>query len=402
MKILMVTPYVPYPPSSGGQIRTLNLLKYLSQNHQIYLVCLYKNEEEKRFENFLKPFCQKIYLCQRPAKPWTIKNILRTIFSLQPFLIVRNFSFSAKKIISELLKKEKFDVIHAETFYVMPHLPKTNIPIILVEQTIEYKVYQHFLNSLPTFLRIFLYLDILKLIYWERYYWKKANIVCPVSLYDEKIIKKLEKNIKTAIIPNGAGEEMFVKKLPKKDLKNPILIFQGNFNWLQNTEAAKFLIEKIFPKIIKTNSKIKLIISGQNAQKIKKLIKMKEINIIDLSLNETKKVKQLYLKSTLFVAPIFGPGGTRLKILSAMASGLPVISTLVGIEGLKVKDNAHVLIAKSAEEFVSKIRYILNNPKKYYQIQKNAYQHVKINFNWKNIAKKLEKVYQNLKNENWN
>ena len=60
MKILMVTPYVPYPPSSGGQIRTYNLLKYLSQNNEITLVALYKNNEEKKYESYLKKYCRKI------------------------------------------------------------------------------------------------------------------------------------------------------------------------------------------------------------------------------------------------------------------------------------------------------------------------------------------------------
>lgn len=397
MKILMVTPYVPYPPSSGGQIRTFNLLKYLSNNHEIYLVCLYKNEEEKQFEKFLKPYCKEIYLCQRSSKPWTLKNVFKTVFSLQPFLIVRNYSHQAKNIINKLLQIKKLDVIHAETFYVMPHLPKTNIPIILVEQTIEYKVYQHFLNSLPFLIRVFLFFDILKLIYWERYYWKKANIVCPVSSYDEKIIKKIEPKIKTAIIPNGAGEEMIVKKLPKKNFENPILIFQGNFNWLQNTEAVKFLVEKIYPALKKNHPEIKLIISGQSANKIKKFIKNKEIEVINLSLNETNKVKNLYQKAHLFIAPIFGPGGTRLKILSAMASGLPVISTSTGVEGLNVKNNLHVLIANKKEDFVQKINQILKNQDQYYFLQKNAYKHVVNNFNWQNIAKKLEKVYQDIK-----
>jgi hypothetical protein len=187
MKILMLTPYVPYPPSSGGQIRTFNLLKYLSQNNQITLVCLYKNNEEKKYIQTLYRYCKKIYPCKRAEKPWQIKNILKTIFSSLPFLIARNFSNEAKKTIEFLLKNEKFDVIHAETFYIMPHLPSTKIPIILVEQTIEYRVYQHFVNSLFFLFRPFFYFDILKLKHWERFYWKKANIVAAVSKTDEKI-----------------------------------------------------------------------------------------------------------------------------------------------------------------------------------------------------------------------
>jgi len=393
MKILMLTPYVPYPPSSGGQIRTFNLLKYLSQNNQITLVCLYKNNEEKKYIQTLYRYCKKIYPCKRAEKPWQIKNILKTIFSSLPFLIVRNFSDGAKNIIDSLLKNEKFDVIHAETFYVMPHLPKTNIPIVLVEQTIEYRVYQHFVNSLFPLLKPFFYFDIIKLKHSERYFWKKANIVAAVSEADEKNIKELEPNIKTVIIPNGAGDEMIVKKIPKKNINPPTLLFQGNFYWLQNVEAANFLIERIYPKLIKNHPKIKIVISGQKANKI---ATKKGITIINLSLNESKIVKKIYQEATIFLAPIFGPGGTRLKILAAMAAGIPVIATKVGVEGLSVQEGKHILLANNPDEFVNKINLLLNDKKLYQTIQKNAYQLIKDEYSWSKIAKKLEKVYQQI------
>src|SRR3989344_7675979 len=98
MKILMLTPYLPYPPASGGQIRTLYLLKYLGKNNDITLVSLYKDEVEKKYESELHTYCKKIYLCKRPQKPWQIRNILKAIFSAQPFLVIRNYSSEAKQV----------------------------------------------------------------------------------------------------------------------------------------------------------------------------------------------------------------------------------------------------------------------------------------------------------------
>ncbi len=398
MKILMVTPYVPYPPSSGGQIRTYNLLKYLSQNNEITLVALYKNDEEKKYESYLKKYCRKIYLCQRPSSPWQFKNIFKTIFSSSPFLVVRNYSDEAKTIINELLSKEKFDVIHAETFYVMPHIPQTNVPIVLVEQTIEYKVYKHFVNSLPFYLRLLIYfdIDIIKLKYWERFYWKKANAVVVVSSSDEKLIKNEEPLLKTSIIPNCVGDEMIANKLEKKDLKSPAIFFQGNFFWLQNVEAAKFIIDKIYPQLIKELSNVKVVIAGQNAKKLGSLID-KNINIINIEPDNINKVKELFRENTLFIAPIFGPGGTRLKILAAMGSGMPVISSVTGIEGLEVDNNKNVLIANNPEEFVKSIKIILSNKELYEKIRTNAYNLIKEKYQWSQTAKELESVYKNLK-----
>ena len=398
MKILMVTPYVPYPPSSGGQIRTYNLLKYLSQGNEITLVALYKNDEEKKYEIHLEKYCKKIYLCKRPSSPWQFKNIFKTIFSSSPFLVVRNYSDEARMVINRLLQQEKFDVIHAETFYVMPHIHKTKVPTVLVEQTIEYKVYKHFINSLPFYLRLLIYfdIDIIKLKYWERFYWKKANAVVVVSSSDEKLIKKEEPSLKTSIIPNCVGDEMIINKLEKKDLNFPTIFFQGNFFWLQNVEAAKFIIDKIYPQLIKELPRVKIIIAGQNAKKLGNLIN-KNINIVNIEPDNINKVKKLFMKNTLFIAPIFGPGGTRLKILAAMGSGMPVISTSTGIEGLEVTNNKNVVIANDPEEFIIKIKQLLANNNMYERIRNNAYELVKEKYQWSQTAKDLESVYKNLK-----
>ena len=134
MKILMLTPYLPFPLMSGGQTRSYNLIKNLSKKHEITLFSLIKdNAERKNIPKLLK-FCKDVRVFNRPPKPWTLKNILRTGFSSYPFLVVRNLATKQSGAIEEELSSNKYDLIHAETFYVMPHIPITNTPpILLVE-----------------------------------------------------------------------------------------------------------------------------------------------------------------------------------------------------------------------------------------------------------------------------
>lgn len=394
----MLTPYVPYPPASGGQIRTLNLLKYLSKNNEITLIALYKFDETKKYSSFLKSYCKEIYLCKRPEKPWQLKTIWKAITSSDPFLIVRNYSEEAKKIVSTLLAKEKFDVIHAETFYIMPHIKETSTPIFLVEQTIEYKVYQHFVNSLPSFIRPFFMLDIVKLKKWEQYYWKKAFLVGGVSEADRTEIKKLEPSIEPVIIPNCAGDEMFVQNLERKNLEKPTILFIGNFDWLQNTEAVSILAGQIAPLIRRTLPNARIVVAGQNAKvKLARQTIPDNVEVIDLEQDDTKTVLHLYKSSTLFIAPIFGPGGTRLKILAAMASGLPVISSKTGVEGLNLQKDKHVLIAETPEQFAQQVERILNDQSMYETVRKEAYDLAVREYSWKHIAEKLEIVYKQIK-----
>lgn len=394
MKILMLTPYLPYPPDSGGQIRTLNLLKYLSRTNDITLVALYKNEKDKKYTSALEVYCKKIYLCKRPTKPWQPDIILKSVFSFIPFLIVRNYSVEANEVINHLLKTEKYDAIHAETFYIMPHIPITKVPILLVEQTIEFMVYQHFISTLPWFIRWAFWVDTLKLKFWEIFYWKKAQLVATVSASDKQVIQTCVPNNETYIIPNGAGDEMFVKSLPEKDLKKPTLLFVGNFSWLQNTEAVEYLMRKVFPKIQKLYPNIELIIAGQNVSTKLTYSQKENIKIIDIKPDDSITIKELYKSCTIFIAPIFGPGGTRLKILAAMAAGLPVISTQTGIEGMDVSSGHEVIVANKEDEFVNAVKRLLSNPALYKSMQEKAFTLVKEKYSWKEIAKKLEMIYK--------
>ena len=123
MKVLMLTPYLPYPLVSGGQIRTYNLLKHLSKNHDITLFALIKDESERDYLKELKPYCQKIELFKRTKNPFVLRNILLAGFSPYPFVVTRNLPLGMKRAVQAELSRGNYDLIHAETFYMMPNIP---------------------------------------------------------------------------------------------------------------------------------------------------------------------------------------------------------------------------------------------------------------------------------------
>lgn len=400
MKILMLTPYLPYPDSSGGQIRTQNLLKHLKDKHDITLFSLIKSEKEKQYIPILeKNFCKKVKVFFRPEKPWMLKNIFRTGFSLYPFLVVRNFSQDAKDAIQEELKTGDYDLIHAETFYAMPHIPKTNLPVVLVDQTIEYKVYEHYVkNTAPWFLRPLFRIDVAKLKYWERYYWRLASKVIAVSEKDKTEMLTVEPKLDVDIVPNGVNLDLFKKKT-SWSVKKPVILFVGNFTWLQNTEAAQILIDKIFPLVLKAVPGAQLNIVGQHQPESLTKKAAKNILIKDLAEDDFEGIVKANHDASILVTPLWGPGGTRLKTLAAMASKLPIVSTSVGVTGLGVKDGSQVIIRNTPESMAEAVIELLQHPKKAENLAEDAYQFVTKNFDYKLIAEKLSKIYQSLKSK---
>ena len=392
----MLTPYLPYPDSSGGQIRTQNLLKHLCKNHEITLVSLIKDPKENDNVKHLLKYCKKVMTFQRSATPWTLKNILKTGFSFDPFLIVRNFAPGVKEAVTKELATGKYDLVHAETFYVMPSIPKTDLPIILVDQTIEYLVYQHYVNeTAPWFLKPLLQIDVEKMKYSERFYWRRATQVVAVSEADKKEMLKLEPGMHVEIVPNGVNLDLFKKKT-SWDTKEKVVLQISNFKWLQNVEAAHVLIKKVFPLVQKKVKGAKLWIVGQHVPKDILDIKDKDVFIKSVPEDDSKSLVDAWHDATVFASTIKGPGGTRLKNLAAMASQLPIVSTKVGVEGLMVEDKIHVLIGNTPQKMAGLMVKVIKSPSLAKKLAVATRKHVEEKFDWKIIASSLDSLYNKL------
>lgn len=387
----MLTPYLPYPPSSGGQIRSYNLIKQLSKKHEITLYSLIKYEDEKKYVAELEKYCKSVKIFRRPQKPWTPINIFKTAVSSYPFLVIRNYSSEEKNDLTETLKKENFDLIHAETFYVSPHIPKTNIPMVLVDQTIEFQVYQHYVQTFKWFLlKPMLLIDVLKIKYWETYFWRKAKKVVAVSESDAKKMRQLVPGLNVSVVPNGVGEDL-MDEIPLHFSQT--ILFMGNYAWLQNIEAAGILAKEVFPLIKKNIPGAKLIIAGQYTEKIKDL-ESTDIKLINLGLDDINGVKKAYQESGILVAPLYGPGGTRLKILGAMAAKLPVVTTNVGIEGIEAINGKHALYGENPEGLAKLAVKLLTDKKLYTEIADDARKLVEEKYSYCAVANQLDSIYQ--------
>lgn len=394
MKVLMLTPYLPYPPSSGGQIRSYNLIKHLSKIHDITLFSLIKSDEERRFIGELKKYCKKVVIFKRSKSPWTLRNILLTGLGPYPFLVIRNLSPKEKFAIREEISKNDYDLIHAETFYVMPHIPKTKIPILLVEQTIEYLVYKHYAQSIknPIF-RLLLSIDVTKLRYWERAFWKKADGVVAVSYADKKEMLKLAPQLQVGLVPNGVDLEFFKVKKTWEE-REPKILFVANFKWLQNIEAAELLLDQVFPLISRQYPSSKVWILGQYVPQTLLKRKSKKVLVDNLKEDDQEGIRDAYYQASVFVSPLRGPGGTRLKHFAAMAAKLPLVTTKVGAEGLGVTAGVEILVEDSPRGLALASINLLRNPREAKRLAENARRLVEERFSWFKMSQFLDKIYR--------
>lgn len=392
MKILLLTPYLPYPPSSGGQVRSYNLIKQLYKKHDITLFCYIRDDKERKFIPILSKYCKKIKVFRR-RQAWAPLNVLLAGISLYPFLVAIYLSKTFRANVDEELKRENYDLIHAETFYVMTNIPKTNLPTILVEQTIEYLVYQHFVKNMFLPLKFFLGIDVAKLKFWERSFWKRASKVVAVSDSDKREMLTLEPGLDVDLVPNGVDLDFFVPKENWKS-RNPRILFVSNFKWLQNVEAAQVLVNDIFPKVKEKLPSVRLWIVGQYTPESIKRLASSDVVIDSLKEDDVVSIKEAYNRASVFVSPLKGPGGTRLKNLAAMASKLPIVTTSIGAQGIGVSDGIHVLVRDDVFGLASGTIELLENPDKARRLADNARKLVEQEYSWEKMGQLLDKVYR--------
>lgn len=399
MKILMLSSFLPFPLYSGGHIRLFNVIKQLSKKHEITLICEKRSTQHADDIKEVAKYCKVITVERK--KQWSLRNIIKTGFSLEPFLLVGHTNKEMQHEIKKALDTTKFDVIHIETSYIMQNLPPTTIPVVLIEHNVEYQVYKRYVDNAPLFLRPLLYIDVLKLYKKEREFWKKADRLVAVTKQDKKVMG----DSRVGVVPNGVDIDTFhfskqhekIYHSVAKHLTMPekTILFIGDFKWIQNRDTVRWIMNDIWPfllRSIETQVKIKMWIVGRNIpQSIKANNKYDSIVLDE---NAPKQTTEIFKKADILLSPIRVGGGSSYKILEAMASGVPVVTTKLGLDALEAKVGIHALVGEDTRTLVEQTSLLLRDSKLYDQIAKNGRTLIEEKYDWEKIAQTLDAIYQ--------
>lgn len=390
MKILLISSFLPYPLYSGGHIRLFNLIKELSLKHEITLVCEKRSYQSDQDVKELEKLCKKVITCKR-KKQWSLTNIIKTIFSTDAFLINGHTLPEMKTSIQSLLMHNSYDLIHCETSYVMQNIPETKLPIVLVEHNIEYLIYEKFAKQKMKLLTFLLSIDVHKLKRIEEKFWQKARIAVAVSPQEESIMRKKTQN--TALVPNGVDLHSFHDKKYEFSSLSRKILFIGDFNYIQNQDAATYLITEIYP-LIKQKKGLEKCTLWIVGRKIPTSIKhlTQDLSVI-FDENATQPTSEIFSEAALLLAPLRIGGGTQYKILESLAVGTPVVTTTLGKEGLSVVDNEDILIADTPSLLADKAASLLSDEKLYKKLSTNGRKLIESKYTWNEIAEKLEEIY---------
>ena len=405
MNILWLSHFLPYPPKGGPYQRSYNLLREVSRHNDVYLLALQHKKfthPESELENAkseLGALCREVHVVDISSRTenWSMyQTALKTLVSVYPFNVEIFRSVRYEKRLKEMMSRVGFDVVHYDTIGLAYYCKDTGItPKVLTHHDIEsFRIRRRINNERNPLRKAYLLLETMKLEKYERQNCRLFNTNLVVSDLDGNRLKIISNESQIDIVENGVDTEYFE---PCYDMnRQNTLIFAGRLDQFANRDGMIYFCTKVWPKLKEKNQKLNFVIIGSNPPD--QLIEISKHDVNFQLLGYVDDVRPYFAQATACVCPIRTGGGTRIKILDALAMGMPIISTTIGCEGINVTPEKDIIIANEPEEFIQQTVRILNDPALRGDLSKNARKNAVDVYSWKVIGRKLNNIYSSIKN----
>jgi sugar transferase (PEP-CTERM/EpsH1 system associated) len=389
MRILFLTSRIPYPPHRGDKLKIWNLMKQLSQRHEIILLTFLANDGELRWIDNLRAICREVHTVRLPL--WRSGlNCMIAIAKGSPFQVEYYRSQRMKELVQEQLEKTKPDVVHTHLIRMAQYTSEEkNLPVVLdlTDAVSLYLARFREVRRNPV-VRWLLGLELKRMRRYESIIGEFGRgLVC--SETDRKFLLDLYPGLSLSILPNGVDLETFSTNR-SVSLEPFRIIFTGNMSYFPNIDGASFLVREVMPKIVQAVPQAKLFIVGQNPPASVKALAGRNVVVTGF----VEDIRSEYLKSVLAVSPIRFGAGTLNKVLEPLALGVPVVSTSIGLQGLGLSAGTDILIANDSGEFAAAAVKLLTDENLRGTMAAHASEKVRAKFSWENISRDLERLYQ--------
>jgi len=390
MNILFLSRWFPFPPDNGSKLRIYRLLSGLSKFHNITLLS-FVEQPFADSQALSTQFCSRVeVITWRPYNPGSLKAKLGILGS-SPRFISDTHSPEMEMLIRRVVSEEKYDLVIASQLSMAAYYHSfRHIPALFEE--IELGLfYDQAANAGNIFKRLRYSLTWFKL---NRYLSQLLNSFQACTVVSQQEHQLLTKNLpkhqgKVEVIPNCV-DIVDYSGLQLTQPEPDQLIFSGSFRYYVNHDAMVWFVREVYPIIIKFNPQIRLVITGDHGD-----LPLPSTTNVTLT-GYVDDVKPLIASSSVSLAPIWSGGGTRLKILEAMAIGTPVVATTKGAEGLDVRAGEHLLIADTADAFADCVIRILVDKDLRDRLVKNASLLIKEKYDWSAVAPRFLRLVERI------
>ena len=391
MKILFLSPTVPFPLTDGGRIRVFNLLKQIAKKSDITLLALETQPTDEEGVAELQQLGVQVHLVPNaPTLPRvSLGTLLKAFLKRQPITVARYDLPAYRQKFRELIATENYDLVHYEMFHTAQFYTETDLPGVLSQQNVDSEIWRRLCSETANpFYKFAYWTQQLAFQRYERVLSPKFDAVTCTSDIDAAVFQRHCAADAIAIIPNGVDVTHFQ---PDFTTEAPAhLIYIGSMDWYPNEDAVAFFVDDILPGIQSKVSDVRFsIVGGNPSARVQKLAARDGVIVT----GRVPEIKPYFAEATVFVVPLRIGSGTRLKILEALAMGKAIVSTSVGAEGLDLNDGEEIFIADAPEPFADAVARLLTDPALRRRIGENGRARVEKDYDWRSIGEKLHQRY---------
>jgi len=397
MNILFLATNFPYPPNSGHNLRTYNILKILSKSNNIHFLGFSKNKEYPTTDNPINAFCKSVELFKATddfSKSKMIFSLLLNFFSHYPYALEKYYLQEMKNKINEIIINNDIDLVHFDLLHLSMYIDIVGkVPKTLTEHNVESeRILKLVRNSTNLLFKMYMYIQYKKLYEFEKNICQKFDVCITVSDEDADTLKKMCPAGRYYVIPNGVDTEYF-----RPGNNNPVpnsLVWVGGMHDFYNREAINYFCKEVFPLIKCKVSKITFNAIGTSPTR--RLINLSKHNKNVSAVGYVEDIRPYVSSSSIFIAPMLSGGGTKLKVLNAMSMGKPVVTTNVGAEGIDLQNGENIVIADNPEDYANGIIDLLKSPTLASKIGQNGRKLILRKYDWNVIGKKQLELYNSI------
>ncbi|BBB97313.1 glycosyltransferase involved in cell wall biosynthesis [Bradyrhizobium elkanii] len=401
LNVLFVSQMPASPPRIGAQARMHGLMTELARRHDLTAAMLVDDEHDiEECRTAMQAYCRKVVLVRNPfGRDGMPKRLLqlRSLVSPLSFERLRITADVVRQTLDDLLGSTRFDVVNLE-FAFLGHyeLRKApageKLPVLVVDShNIDYDLARQYAqsgDSLPR--RLYSEVNWRKLRKEELGTYRDADGVYLCSVADERRLLEEVPEARTAVIPNAADIEFY---RPRADDPRPdgrTVVFFGLLSYAPNVDGVIHFVNDIWPRIAANHPDARCKIIGGSPPPALLALAGPRIEFTGF----VPDLRPHLAEAAVVVVPLRLGGGTRLKIVEAMAMGKAIVSTTLGAEGIEAMPDRDIMIADDVESFAARVSGLLGDADRAADLGRSARHLAESKYAWSSAARALESFYR--------
>lgn len=407
MNILFLTQIVPFPPDAGPKVKTYHVIRALAgQGHSVTLVSFVR-PEEVRYLPALQQICSEVHAVPiRRSRLADAFYMLKSYLSGRPFLIERDDLRPMQEMVNRLVREKEFHFIHADQLTMVQFALRgaeasgAKPKVIFDAHNAVWTIVERMKDNARWFLKPVLSVEARRVKRYEGSLLQKVDHVLAVTEIDRSLLEEARpaspngRSGRTApitVIPIAVDTQKLQPVRRKPGSRNIVTL--GTLHYPPNADGIRWFFNEVFPLVRERVPDATLTIIGKNPPADFLELAQRSAEVVRVT-GYVEDLRPYLEESALMVVPVRAGGGMRVRILEAFAYAMPVVTTAVGLEGIRAAPGHHVLVADTPGEFAARTAELLQSPSLQEKLAANGRELAVAAYDWQAVLSAMRPIYE--------